>query len=77
MANIIAAAAIPARIEPTRITSTPRRVGPEAGLIMMVSVPAQISKLTILAMMKAPMLIQQRPPSPVTISRSSMKNAPA
>src|SRR5690606_21502343 len=40
------------------------------------SVPAQISKLTILAMMKAPMLIHTRPPRPVAISRSSTKKSP-
>ena len=36
----------------------------------------QISKLTILAMMKPPMLIHTRPPSPVTIRRSSSKKPP-
>src|SRR4030095_7094363 len=40
------------------------------------AVPPQMSKLTIWAMMKPPMLIQTRPPSPATISRSSTKNLP-
>src|SRR5690606_33588526 len=38
MANSIAAAARPASIEPTRTTSTPRRVGPDGGVIMVRSV---------------------------------------
>ena len=33
-------------------------------------------KLTIFIMMKAPMLIQVRPPRPVTIRRSSVKKPP-
>ena len=49
-----------------------RRAGCEVSIVVQ-SLSAQISKLIILAMMKAPMPIQTMPPPPAIISRSSMK----
>ena len=66
-------AAMPAMIEPTMMTSKPAGWG---RLRIHYAILAHQISLTILAMMKAPMLIHTIPPSPVTISQSSVKKPP-
>ena len=56
----------------TMMTSTPMIVGPLAGAIGLRFL-RQISKLIMRDMMKAPMLIQIRPPPPAIIRRWSTK----
>ena len=72
IATITARVATPARTLPTMTKSIPRMV-PLEGDDMFGLPSAQISKLIILDMMKAPMPIHTMPPPPAIISRSSVK----
>jgi len=67
-------AATKASTVPTMMMSTPRSVGLEGVSNMIAACPR--SDLEADHLMKAPMLIHTRPPSPVTISRSSVKKVP-
>src|SRR6185503_1051163 len=64
------------RRDPDHVEAEEVQSGRRWGLLHVRSVPHQISKLTILAMIRPPMLIQIMAPIPATIRRWSVKKPP-